>query len=400
MRNRQSDLRSDVPEDSPDGVWEDPKAIPPGGGLPPVSLPPRRTAAETRPGRADPGIGLRIESTLSRSDSSRRLEVTELGGAVVRLDQAEKAPAKVERQYTFHEKPVLTLARKASAGEGRDWGEVQRHPVRWILGMGGAVTVLIVAVFLLLPLINSTNAPTRDPNALVLTVEEEEEVIGMEALDQMLAQLPDAMQIFRAYAQAVLVDDVVPLIKNGKSMEETLRRHWKPLGIPSSWTPDANSAWSVLELAGRPYGLLEGDLPEHRRFTAYFTRQNGRLVMDWKATVAFGTATFSRLAEGKGDASEIRGEISAADYYNAVWPEDQYRSFRLTSPDGETSIWCYLRIGDAAEAGLAPLFQQGEILGESVGSLKTTLSLVRGAPESLPNQWLIGEMLRTDWATP
>ncbi len=400
MRNRQSEPRPDVPGDSRDGVWEDAQEKSKGNLPKPVSLPARRTAAESRKGKADPEIGLRIESTLSRSDSFQRLEVTEHGGAVVRLDQAEKAPSKVERLYTFHEKQVLTASGKASAGEGRDWGVVQRHPVRWILGMGGLVTVLIVAVFLLLPLINSTNAPTKDPNALVLTVEEEEKVEGMEALDQLLAQLPDAMQIFRAYAQASLVEDVVPLIKNGKSMSETLRRHWDPLRMPSSWTPDADSAWSVLELSGQPYGMLEGELPDDRKFAAYFTRRDGRLVMDWKATVAFGTAPFTRLAEGKGDASEIRGEISAADYYSVVWPEDQYRSFRLTSPDRETSIWCYVRIGDAAEADLAPLFNQGEILGESPSSLKITLQLVRGAPDSLPNQWLIGKMLHTDWATP
>jgi hypothetical protein len=399
MRKRKSDPRPDLPEGFLDGVWEDPQESRQGGRPQPVSLPARRTSSESRIGRADPEIGLRIDSTLSRSDASQRLEVTELGGAVVRLDQAENAPAKVERLYTFHEKPVLTPSGKASAGEGRDWGIVQRHPVRWILGMGGVVVVLIVAVFLLLPLINSTNAPKKDPNAVVLTVEEEEEVEGMEALDQLLAQLPEAMQIFRAYAQASLADDVVPLIKNGRAMEETLRRHWDPLRMPSSWAPAADSVWSVQKLSGQAYGMLEVELPEHQKSIAYFTRQDGRLVMDWKATAAFGTAPFTRLAEGKGDASEIRGEISTADYYSAAWPEDRFRSFRLTSPDRETSLWCYVRIGDAAEAGLAPLFNQGEILGESVSSLKITLRLERGAPESLPNQWLIGEVLHTDWAT-
>jgi hypothetical protein len=145
---------------------------------------------------------------------------------------------------------------------------------------------------------------------------------------------------------------------------------------------------------------LEGDLPDHRKFAAYFTWQGGRLLMDWKATVAFGTATFEQLAEGKGDASEIRGEIAASDYYSAFWPEAEYRSYRLTSPDQESSIWCYVRRGDAAEGVVAPLFNRGVIIGESQSSRKITLRLVRGSPESLPNQWLIGEMLHVDWATP
>ncbi|MGL4402028.1 MAG: hypothetical protein ACRCXD_19380 [Luteolibacter sp.] len=400
MRNRPPDPHPAVPEDSPDGVWEDPQEVRQGDPRNSVSLPARRTSAESRKGRADPEIGLRIESTLHRSDSFQRLEVTEHGGEVVRLDQAEKAPSKVERLYTFHEKPMVEPSGKTSVGEGREWGMVHRHPVRWILGMGGVVTVLIVAVFLLLPLINSPNAPTKDPNALMLTVEEEEKVEGMEAMDELLAQLPEAMQIFRAYAQASLVEDIVPLIKNGKSLVETLGRHWEPLRMPSSWAPDVDSAWSVQELSGQPYGVLAGELPDDRRFAAYFTRWDGRLVMDWKATVAFGTAPFTRLAEGNGDASEIRGEISTAEYYNAVWPEDQYRSFRLTSPDRETSIWCYARIGSAAEAALASLLNQGAILEEFPSSLKITLHLVRGAPQALPNQWLIEEVFQTDWATP
>jgi hypothetical protein len=400
MRTRQPDPHQDVPEVSPDGVWEDPQEVRQGNRRNPVSLPARRTSAESGNGRADPEIGLRIEATLHRSASCQRIEVTEHGGGVVRLDQAEMAPSKVERLNTFQEKPAAEPSRKTTVAGGRDWGMVFRHPARWILGMGGVVTVLIVAVFLLLPLINSFNAPTKDPNALMLTVEEEEKLEGMEAMDQLLAQLPEAMQIFRAYAQASLVEDVVPLIKNGKSLVDTLSRHWEPLRVPSSWAPAADSAWSVQELSGKPYGVLEGELPDHRMFAAYFTQQDGRLVMDWKATVAFSTASFTKLAEGNGNASEIRGVISVAEYYTTVWQEDQYRSFRLNSPDRETAIWCYARIGSAAEADLASLLNRGAILEEFPSSLKITLHLVRGASESLPNQWLIGEVLQTHWATP
>jgi hypothetical protein len=253
---------------------------------------------------------------------------------------------------------------------------------------------------LLLPLINSTNAPKKNPVGWALTAQEEEEVEGMESLNRLLTQQPEALQIFRAYAQASLVDDVVPLVKDGKILEETLHRHWRPLKLSSSWTPDAESSWNIQELAGRPYGVLDGELPDNTKFSAYFTWQGGRLLLDWKATVAFGTAPFAQLVEGKGDATEIRGELSPAEYYSATWPEGEYRSYRLTSPEGDSSIWCYVRCGEAAEEVVAPLFNQGEILGESRSSRKITLRLVRGPAESLPNQWLVAEMLHTDWATP
>ncbi len=398
-----SDTNHHVPENSPDERWDESGNAPREAPSAAVVLPARRTVNDSSLRKAPQEIGLRIESNLSRGDSpetGRRIEVQEIGSSVVRLDQSEPPPTKVERLFTFHERQVREKPGKNQAGEGRDWGAVRRHPVLWIVGMGVAVIVLVVSTLLLLPLINSTNAPTKDPVEWALRAEEEEKVEGMEALNRLLSQQPEALQIFRAYGQASMIEDVVPLIKDGKQLEKTLRRHWQPLHLPSSWAPDPESIWNIQELAGRPYGVLEGFLPDNERYSAYFTWQGGRLLMDWKATVAFGTATFGQLAEGKGDGSEIRGEISAADYYSALWPEGEYRSYRLTSPDRESSIWCYVRIGDAAEAGIAPLFNHGEILGESQSSRKITLRLVRGSPESLPNQWLIGEMLHIDWATP
>lgn len=404
MMNRSlSDSNDHVPVLSADDGWDQSEEAA-GEELPATTvLPARRTVNDPSSGKSPQEIGLRIESNLARSDSSeagRRIEVQEIGSSVVRLDQTEPAPAKVERLFTFHERPAQEKPGKNQSGEGRDWGAVRRHPVLWILGMGVAVTVLVVSTLLLLPLINSTNAPTKNPGDWALRAEEEEKVEGMEALNQLLTQHPEALQIFRAYAQASLVEEVLPLIKDGKALEKTIRGHWEPLKMPSSWAPEADSAWGIQVLAGRPYGILDGVLPDHRKFAAYFTWQSGRLLMDWKATVAFGTATFEQLGEGKGDATEVRGEISASDYYSAFWPEAEYRSYRLTSPDQESSIWCYVRRGEAAEGGVAPLFNGGVIIGESQTSRKITLRLVRGSPESLPNQWLIGEMLHVDWATP
>lgn len=404
MMNRSlSDPNDHVPEKSPDDGWGDPREKSQETLPAPVVLPARRTVGNPSTRKVAQEIGLRIDSNLTRSDSldgGRRIEVQEIGSAVVRLDQTEPAPTKVERLFTFHERPVQENSGKNRNGEGRDWGAVRRHPVLWILGMGVAVTVLVVATLLLLPLINSTNAPKKNPGVWALRAEEEEKVEGMEALNRLLTQQPEALQIYHAYVQASLVEDVVSLVKDGKMLEETLHRNWHPLKLPSSWAPDPESSWNIQELAGRPYGVLEGYLPENERFSAYFTWQGGRLLMDWKATVAFGTATFGQLAEGKGDATEIRGEISVSDYYSAFWPEAEYRSYRLTSPDQESSIWCYVRRGEAAEGGIAPLFNQGEILGEFQSSRKITLRLGRGSSESLPNQWLVGEMLHIDWATP
>lgn len=399
MNTRLSDPQHDVPADSSDGVWEDPdEAL-----SKQVILPPRRTLADAPAGSVSQGVGLRIDSNLNRigaSTSASGIEVQEIGNPVVRLDQSEPVPLKVERQVTFHERPAQGKKGEVGNGEGREWGGGQGYSVRWIVGMGGGLTLIVVAIFLMLPAINSANAPTKDSGALALRVEEEEKVEGMESLNHLLTLQPEALQMFRAYSRASLVEDVVPLIKGGKALEETLRSHWEPLKVPSSWTPDTDPAWNVQVLAEQPYGLLEGYLPDGGKFSAYFIWQEDRLLMDWKATVAFGTASFDELSLGKGDASEIRGEISPAQYYSAAWPEGEYRSYRLSSPDGEHSVWCYSRNGEASSVDVRKLFNRGEILREAQESRKVTLHLVRGTVGALPNQWLIREMLHVDWATP
>lgn len=408
MNPSQSDLTDHVLEKSPDGcwdVWDEAEDALQEGLVATVVLPARRTVNDPSPGRQSREVGFRIEAipTPTRSDAPEavmRLEVHQIGNSVVRLDPSEPAPAKVERQYTFHEKPAKEKRGESEDGEGREWGKVHRHPIRWMVGMGVSVTVLVVATLMLLPVINSTNAPANTLVEGTLREDDQEKIEGVDEVERLLTLQPEALQIFRAYAQASLIEEIVPLIKGGSAMEETLRNHWEPLRMPSSWAPAADAAWGIQTLSGRAYGILEGALPDEKNFAAYFTEVDGRLVMDWKATVAFGTAPFATLAEGRGDASEIRGEISPAEYYTAAWPEDQYRSFRLTSPDRQMSIWCYVHIGSTAEMELAPLVSPGEILEDSQISRKITLRLVRGAPESLPNQWLIGEMLQTDWVSP
>jgi hypothetical protein len=141
-------------------------------------------------------------------------------------------------------------------------------------------------------------------------------------------------------------------------------------------------------------------LPDGSKFAAYFTNDDNRLLLDWKATSSFSTASFEQLSNNQGDASEIRGQISAADFYSATWPEAEYQCYRLVSPDEKTAIWCYARRGSAAANHSTALFQGGEIVQDAQTSRSITLQLERGPSEAQPNQWLIGKVLQIDAVTP
>jgi hypothetical protein len=402
MKLTASNSNNQPPEVSQDDSWSD--AEDPAEGKIPLRtvLPSRRSLVDQPTPVSRTEVGLRIESTLARSaapNSSSRIEVQEINREVIRLEQAVDAPARIERHFTFQEKQEPLDTRKSLMGESRDWGMSHRLPIRWILGMALIVGLVVIGCLMLLPVINAPNAPPEDPNKGLLTVVDEEKIGGMENLDRLLTRQTEAFQIFRSFAQAIHPDEVVPLIVDGRTLYETLRKHWRPLDVPREWEPAADCAWSVLEFGGKAYGLLEGRLPDYSSFTAYFTFQDERLLLDWKATTAFGTASFRQLSEGTGDGSEIRGSLSKAEFYSATWPEEDYQSYRLTTPNEEASLWCYSRRGETAKHSISSLFNSGEITGEAQSVRKVTLRLARGPAEALPNQWLIEEMIHIDWGT-
>lgn len=392
-----SDPNNHVPEVSPDDSWGDPEERASELASGQTVLPARRVSsvpADTKE------VGLHISPTLSRSepaDPSQELEVLEIKSEVVRLDIAEEAPPKVERHFTFHEKPAQEKPKSLGINIKRIGGQLRS---RWMLGMAVTVTVLVISSLMILPAINAPNAPRQNSGQRLLSVVNEKKIKGAEALTRLLSQQPEALQLYRSYVQAASVDEVIPLVKDGRNLMEALRNSWKPSEFPKSWIPAADSSWSVLEIEETPCAIMEGDLPDKSRFKAYFSTQGGHLLLDWKATVGYGTASFTELEEGAGDGSEIRGVLSKAEFYSTTWPETDYQSYRLIAPDRQAMIWCYSRRGESTEAILAPLFDRGAIIGEAQSTRIITLRLAHGPQDSRPNQWLIAEMLHIDWLSP
>lgn len=404
MNPRLSDPSNHVPEVPPADGWADAAGSAPAANvLPPRRpTPPRAADATASPPDGTP-TGLRIDSNVLRtvpSESPQRLEVQEITSNVVRLDQTAPSPPRVARQVTFLERPIREKDQSNSSGESSTWGVTHQLSKLWIIGSGAAVLIIVILSMALLPVINSLNAKKTSPRSTGAQPFIEEKIDSADALDLMLTKQPEAMQLYRAYVTATQVDEVIPLIRDGKALEQTLRNHWLPLGIPKRWAPGLNCTWSLKKHASRSYGFLVGTLPDHSPFIAYFTNDDNRLLLDWKATSAFGTATFAELEKNTGDPSEIRGEIALAQFYTSTWPEADYQSFRLTSPDGQDILWCYSRRGEPPHEALAPFFRRDLIIVQTNDSWKITLRLARGPTGTQPNQWLIGEMLHIDWITP
>jgi hypothetical protein len=393
-----SDPHNHVPEVSPDDAWDDGECFRAGATV----LPPKRVrSAESERQNADEG--LRIESNIRRvqpDGETAGLVVQEIDGSVVRLDpDAMESPERVPRQMSgFQERPAAPETDPAVRNESK-WGLGKTHSLRWIVGTGLGVATVIVIALVMLPSINQSNA-ARPDQAVGLVIDPKEQVREFDALNAMVGRQPEAEKLFGSYANATIAEDVLPLVRDAKSVEPLIRSSHRPVDAPRGWRPQSGLSWVTAGEGLKLFGVLEGLLPDFSPFRAYMVVSGSALLIDWKATTAYSTATFAELLEGTGNPAEIRAFIAPSGFYSATFPEAEYRSFQLVSADGRDAVWCYTRRGDAADGQIAGIFREGEILEASREPTRVTLRLARGPDGAAPNQWLIAEMLHKDWLMP
>lgn len=389
-----SDPHNHVPEVSGNDARDDAESVV--RLVAPTPIPSRGTRhGAPPPAAAKTAPGLRIDSPVrvATSKEVQRLEVEEISPAAVRL-RPDAPPPRVERIVTFHK---LADQSPESRGEGGDWGKSHSISQRWVFGMGAVVVVLVVGGIIALPYINAPNAIVVEAPSTSPPVAKGEDTDNAEALSRLFERQDEAKSIYRSFATAASPDDFMPLICHAAELEPVVRLRWEPTGLARNWVPAPDSGWIATEIGNRPCGLLSGVLPDGSNFAAYFSEENGHLLLDWKATTGYGSTSFKDLENGRGTGSEIRGIASIENYYSQSFPESDYLSLRLESPDREHYIWCYAKLKTPVAEALKSEFLGGPILEKSGSPIKVTFALEPGPDGSQPNQWLIRELLQIDW---
>jgi hypothetical protein len=327
------------------------------------------------------------------------LQIEEYGAGVLRLDPVEPSPPRIARRAIacFQARPAAPAPGR-HAGEAGEWGRGSRQPVMWLALAGLATAAMVVGAMTLLPSINQKN--DGRPGALQLVVATEDEVEGAEGLAAMYQRQAEAADLFAAYATADSIERRLPLLRDAAVIEPLLRATEAAPLAPAGWHPDDAGSWDAFDAGGRTCGLLTGMLPGRQPFGAYFVKVWGHLLIDWKATTGYGSATFAELEQGQGNPAEIRGFISAGTFYHPLFPESDHRCFYFSAPVGVQGVWCYAPRGSAVEAAIDRVLGSGLIVESSTRPEKITLRLERPPAGAMPNQWLIGEMLHKDWISP
>lgn len=364
-----------------------------------VVLPPRRVAPI--PVQDDESIGLRIGPASQQSpdaDESRAgtIEIVEHNQSVTRLGKESHERVKAPGEIKFVERASRSEMQRRHRGETEAWGKDQPYPVRWIVGSFLGVLVCAVLGFVVVSAVNQNDVPKRDP-VLVPAAADSVDAGKDLVAEELINSSKEASQIFESFVRAKTTREIMPLIRNAPGVGLLIKKANKTINAPSDWKVDESAEW-VVDVDGEiPIATLSGTLPDGDGFHAYFTHEDDNLLMDWKATTAYSTATFIDLRRGEGNASEIRGFLEPSVFYTPSLPEADFQSFSFVSPDGYEAVWVYVKRGSELCDQLVGYFSKGVIIDESIKRKPLTLALEQGPEGSLPNQWLVSFILAEEW---
>jgi hypothetical protein len=290
--------------------------------------------------------------------------------------------------------------KRFGALENDDWGnQSKKISTRWMVYVA---TGLISLISLMIFMTQILEREDKDPQKIadVLKAKPAPVEKATKAEDDILLRLNqqsgNAMKIYAQFASATRIEDFADRVYLKERNLTDLNLAWKPIAAPAGWMPADKSPWTTHQNGKNPYGLLKGVNHDFSKFSAVFRLEGDELKLDWRATVGYGTANFSDLKMGDGEASEIRGWISPSDFYTNTLMENRYHSFLVSSPDKDT-IWVYTEIGSELDQKILSMFIVSPITGEYQTEAMVTLSLTRGEQQILPRQWMVSKLLAMDW---
>ncbi|MCU0795358.1 MAG: hypothetical protein MUF31_05405 [Akkermansiaceae bacterium] len=188
-----------------------------------------------------------------------------------------------------------------------------------------------------------------------------EERVFEESLSE---RIDEAWSILARFAEADEAREIQDLLRDGQGSMSSLEKEWKSIQWPaqsdvpveSGSGEDGQLDWLALILK----------LPTGEDLRAAFVVEDGRLVLDWKATMAVGELPISELPDlEKGREVRMRLILMGDHFYDNDYPEALWRCFRYADAHGEQAGWVYARKGsEAAKIMETQLMQESGIVGD------------------------------------
>jgi len=158
----------------------------------------------------------------------------------------------------------------------------------------------------------------------------------------------------RAFLEARTVDELLPLVRDPERTAERIRRTHPDGTLDAPGMAAFNIDLDVLR-----QGNIASVRVRTRDFSeAYlsFVETAGGPKIDWESWAGWSEMPWDDFLTEKPEAPRLfRVVLSDVDYYNMAFrDESKWRSYRLESPDGSTSIYGYAERDSVTDARLRP----------------------------------------------
>lgn len=272
--------------------------------------------------------------------------------------------------------------------------------VGWVVFAALTVIAVLVGTLIYMTVLSEKN-PTVNPLGIKpLVIEPEVDYPEGEIIADLLSRQDEARDLFGRFVHAGSPADVRALVREVPGVYAWIEQKPKAFDVPPGWKVPADARWEVHTDVDPVFGVLTGYDAAERKFQAFVVLENGKMLLDWEATVGHGTAPFSQLVDGTGDGAKVRLWVEPSPFYPAVYPEAEYRSFRVYTRLDDAPVWAFARRGTVPERELSALFHKSMFGGDETKAAMVLLSLDRGGEGAAPNQWLITDLLHKAWVTP
>jgi hypothetical protein len=229
----------------------------------------------------------------------------------------------------------------------------------WLAGGAVGLVGVIVAVVLLM---RGSHQPEGEPIAVDQGAKPESLVPGgpaepslpegLENLRSDVEFLKLAEPIAKRFMEAGSIDDLLPLVRNPETAEPRIRAFYPEGAYKPFAYSKFNTAGSVqTEGSVRTIMMANSDFEEK---PLVFEESPSGIKIDWENWVRWSEMSWADFVTAKPVSGKLFPVVlSAVDYYNFDFTDDRkWRSYRLTSPDGETSIYGYVKRDSEMESKL------------------------------------------------
>lgn len=281
---------------------------------------------------------------------------------VVPIRQQEP-PKELSTTTAAEEDPHRRRKRKSRRGEGHTWDSSsgrrgarrgERRQMMWML-VGGSTALVLIVGGVLAAMFGGSPAEAPAPALPVVSAgggaKAPENAITVRG-DAEFLRLAEPMA--KAFLEARTVDDLLPLVRNPERAAERIRR-----AHPDGTLDAPGMAAFNIDLDVIRQGNISSVRVRTRDFSeSYlsFVETAGGPKIDWESWAGWSEVPWDDFLTEKPAAPRLfRAVLSDVDYYNMAFrDESKWRSYRLESPDGLTSIYGYAERDSVTDARLRP----------------------------------------------